>query len=274
MAVLARFDLPIPEQVIEVPKTSCSLRFSHTVLRSPQLAEQLVDVPVPSFHQCTRMADFRDDGGRRWCLLTGPEPRRFSRWLVGTDHEQGTPAGDHRQPRAVYKYWARLRISLRPLVPGSYLFGVGLPEECLCGFFPGDDFWIYFRVQRFLVRQWMHVSSSLRRLLYLDPAIDSRPALLSCVCREEYKNWIWCRARVDNGSASWPVWSRWTVMRFFGSGMYKAGIAGVTVVASPLCATTGAVLSMMWRSSSTVGDVAVLPQRQVPTVGLDSWDEG
>ena len=29
--------------------------------------------------------------------------------------------------------------------------------------FLGDDFWIYFRAQRFLVRQWIHVSSSLRR---------------------------------------------------------------------------------------------------------------
>ena len=47
-----------------------------------------------------------------------------------------------------------------------------------------------------------------------------------------------------------------------------------TVVACPLCATTGAVLSMTWRSSSTVEDVAVLPQRQVPAVSLDSWDEG
>ena len=47
-------------------------------------------------------------------------------------------------------------------------------------FFLGDDFWIYFRVQRFLVRQWIHVSSSLRRLL-LDPAIDSRPAFFVTV---------------------------------------------------------------------------------------------
>ena len=45
-------------------------------------------------------------------------------------------------------------------------------------FLLGDDFWIYFRVQRFLVRQWIHVSSSLRRLLYSDRAIDSPPALI------------------------------------------------------------------------------------------------
>ena len=31
-------------------------------------------------------------------------------------------------------------------------------------FLLGGDFWIYFRVQRFLVRQWIHDSSSLRRL--------------------------------------------------------------------------------------------------------------
>ena len=41
-------------------------------------------------------------------------------------------------------------------------------------FLLGDDFWIYFRVQRFLVRHWILVSSSPRRLLYSDPAIDSR----------------------------------------------------------------------------------------------------
>ena len=67
-------------------------------------------------------------------------------------------------------------------------------------FFPGDDIWIHFRVQRFLVRLWIHVLSSLRRLLYSDPAIDSRLALLFGVCSEEYRNWMWCRARVDNGN--------------------------------------------------------------------------
>ena len=58
------------------------------------VAERLVDVPVPSFDQCTRMARFRDTVGRRWFLLTGPEPGRFSWWLVGTDHQQEeTPPG-------------------------------------------------------------------------------------------------------------------------------------------------------------------------------------
>ena len=196
VAVLARFDLLIPEQVIEVPKISCPSRFSRTALRSPRMAEQFVEVPVPSVHELTIMAPFVDTAGRRWCLITGPQG--YSWWLVGTDHQQRDIAEDHRLPRAEKKYWARLRISLRPFVPGSNLFGVGLPEEYLCGFFLGDDFWISFRVQRFLVRQWIHVISSLRMLSYSDPAIDSRPALLFCVCREEYRDWIWCRARVDN----------------------------------------------------------------------------
>ena len=42
----------------------------------------------------------------------------------------------------------------------------------------------------------------------------------------------------------------------------------------PVVCNDRSVLSMTWRSSSTVVDVAVLPQRQVPAVGLDSWDEG
>ena len=49
------------------------------------------------------------------------------------------------------------------------------------GFLLGDDFWIYFRVQRFLVRHWILVSSSPRRLLYSDPTIVSRPALFVAV---------------------------------------------------------------------------------------------
>ena len=59
---------------------------------------------------------------------------------------------------------------LRPLVPGSYLFGAGSLEE-----------YIYAvrvcRIQRFLVRQWIHVTASLRLGGYSDPAIESRPAL-------------------------------------------------------------------------------------------------
>ena len=44
-------------------------------------------------------------------------------------------------------------------------------------FLLGDDLWIYFRLQRFLVRQWIHVTASLFLRWCLDPVIDSRPAL-------------------------------------------------------------------------------------------------
>ena len=46
VAVLAGYDTPIPEQVIELPKISCPPRFSRTVLGTPQMAEQLVEVPT------------------------------------------------------------------------------------------------------------------------------------------------------------------------------------------------------------------------------------
>ena len=90
--VLKIVDLFVPAQEIEVPRISSPSRPPpRRVLPVPQTAEQLVDVPAPSFDQCTRMDFFRDDGGRRWCLLTGPEPGRFSWWLVGTEHEQENP---------------------------------------------------------------------------------------------------------------------------------------------------------------------------------------
>ena len=46
VAVLARYDTPIREQVIEVPRVLCPPRFSRTVLRTPQEVEQLVEVPT------------------------------------------------------------------------------------------------------------------------------------------------------------------------------------------------------------------------------------
>ena len=44
--MLSPLDLPIPEQVIDVPKIVCPTRAARTVLRAPQLAEQLVEVPT------------------------------------------------------------------------------------------------------------------------------------------------------------------------------------------------------------------------------------
>ena len=103
--------LPDVEQVIEVPKIILHQVPQRAVLREPQLAEQLVDVPVPSFHQCTRMADFRDGGGRRWCLLTGPEPGRFL-VVAGGDR---TRAGEPPSP---------LRRGLPPAQGGIHILGM------------------------------------------------------------------------------------------------------------------------------------------------------
>ena len=112
LKIVAKLSPAVEEQVIDVPKTIQDPTPQRLEPSEPQqLVEQLVEVPVPSFDQCTRMAFFRDDGGRRWCLLRGPEPGRFSWWLVGIEIQILGMADD----------------LLRPLVPGSYLFGVGLP---------------------------------------------------------------------------------------------------------------------------------------------------
>ena len=59
VAVLARFDAPDPEQVIELPKISLPPRFSSKNL-TPQMAAQLVEVPVPSVLEVTIMAPFAE----------------------------------------------------------------------------------------------------------------------------------------------------------------------------------------------------------------------
>ena len=46
VAVLARFDTPIADLVIEVPKVSCPPRCARTVQCTPQTVEQLVEVPT------------------------------------------------------------------------------------------------------------------------------------------------------------------------------------------------------------------------------------
>ena len=64
--------------------------------------------------------------------------------------------------RAASVYGAACR-AVRPLVPGSYLFGVGLPEEHIYAVFLGEDFRAR-RIQHLLVRQWIHVTASLRHV--------------------------------------------------------------------------------------------------------------
>ena len=60
VAVLARYDMPLADQVIEVPKVSCPARCGRTVLCTPQTAEQLVEVPTiltPSFLRMLQNVD-------------------------------------------------------------------------------------------------------------------------------------------------------------------------------------------------------------------------
>ena len=84
VALLARFDLPVPEQVIEVPKISCPPRFSRTALRSPRKAEQLVEVPLPAREV---QAWVRDANGQRWSRVWD-SMRRIYWWLLDSDNVQ------------------------------------------------------------------------------------------------------------------------------------------------------------------------------------------
>ena len=66
VAVLARHDMPFSDQIIEVPKVSCSERCGRTVLCTPQTAEQLVEVPTiltPSFLRMLQNVDTPVPGG-------------------------------------------------------------------------------------------------------------------------------------------------------------------------------------------------------------------
>ena len=92
VAMIKHVDSVVPEQIIAVPKISWPSRFPRTVLREPQKAEQLVEVPVPapSFSDWVRWEEtYRRTGhtwlgGFEWRLTaspgrsfnTGPGPRR------------------------------------------------------------------------------------------------------------------------------------------------------------------------------------------------------
>ena len=108
--VLKIVDLFVPAQEIEVPRISSpSCPPPRRVLPVLQTAEQLVDVPLPAAGVV--QAWVCDANGQVWSLFRANPlvaPGLRSRPV---EH----PAGDHRQPRAVYKYWARLRIFYGPL---------------------------------------------------------------------------------------------------------------------------------------------------------------
>ena len=111
VAVLARFDLPIPEQVIEVPKISCPPRFSRTALRSPQMAEQLVEVPLPAMGVV--QAWVRDANGQRWSRVWESRGRIYW-WHPDSDHVQwNTPPGITARPGR-YINTCKVDVSKRP----------------------------------------------------------------------------------------------------------------------------------------------------------------
>ena len=102
--VLRPCDTMVPEQVIDVPKiTSTDLIPQRAVPRVPQMAEQLVDEPVPSFddfelvqvgeeeEEQPRMVPgsrVRDAHGRSWCRVVGPAGIYW--WMIGTSTAQWT----------------------------------------------------------------------------------------------------------------------------------------------------------------------------------------
>ena len=130
VAMIKDVDSVVPEQIIAVPKISWPSRFPRTVLREPQKAEQLVEVPVPapSFSDWFRWEEtYRRTrhtwlGGFEWCLTaspgryinSGPGPRRRPWYRAAS-----VPA--HRQSGGVP--WLRLSRQLST-VQSVQLWGV------------------------------------------------------------------------------------------------------------------------------------------------------
>ena len=90
VGVLKIFDNSLAEQLIEAPKITLQDRVPHrAALRLPQLAEQLVEVPVPSARDCVIkqtlssvvLARYTDAAGQTWCHW-------LCWWLSGTQHTQ------------------------------------------------------------------------------------------------------------------------------------------------------------------------------------------
>ena len=84
--------LPDVEQVIEVPTISLHKVPQLSSLLEPQVAEQLVDVPVP---ESVILARGRDAAGITWCQVAGHQGTRrwVYWWMTGTRHVQWTPQG-------------------------------------------------------------------------------------------------------------------------------------------------------------------------------------
>ena len=115
VAMVKHVDSVVPEQIIAVPQISWPSRFPRTVLREPQKAEQLVEVPVPApsfsdwlrWEETYRRMGLTWLGGFDWCLTaspgrytnTGPGPRRRPWYRAASVPAHRQSGGD---------YWLRL----------------------------------------------------------------------------------------------------------------------------------------------------------------------
>ena len=108
MEVLRLIDTVVPEQVIDVPKiTLHDVIPQRAVLHVPQMAEQLVDEPMPSFDdfELVEVGEEEEEQrclvshahGRSRCRVVGPEGVYW--WTVGTSFVQwASPAGITARP--------------------------------------------------------------------------------------------------------------------------------------------------------------------------------
>ena len=102
--VLWLIDAVVPEQVIDMPKiTPQDVIPQRAVLCVPQMAEQLVTEPTPSFKLVEEEVEeeekeqprvvpesyFRDAAGREWCRVSGLAGVCW--WMIGTSSVQRTP---------------------------------------------------------------------------------------------------------------------------------------------------------------------------------------
>ena len=122
--VLKIVDLFVPVQEIVAPKIlSLSRPTLRRVLPVPQLAEQLVDLPLPATGVV--QAWVRDANHQRWSRVWDSTEQVYW-WHPASGHVQwNTPLEITASPGRKINTW-QLRIFLRALVSGSRLFVVGL----------------------------------------------------------------------------------------------------------------------------------------------------
>ena len=180
VAVLARFDTPIADLVIEVPKVSCPPRCARTVQCTPQTVEQLVEVPTIlsfiSLQQQTaeQIVDIPlpgrgGDGGRRGLqsLLPGQNTTAQSAQIVDIP----VPRGQDFLPRHVSTaFFAAHQPAVEYVAPAPValvvVFKTLSQDRVQQRFSEMEDLVVVFktlsqdRVQQRLVEQMMSMTSS------------------------------------------------------------------------------------------------------------------